>query len=318
MELGGKSPDVVSRRELPRPHVLAEEASLVPLQLDTTVVAGSVEWGGALMTTTEVENYPGFKAGIQGPELMSEMLEQAQRFGATVVPDDAVDLRLAGPVKTVVDATGRSYRSAAVILAMGSAYRRLGLPGEQRLSGSGVSWCATCDGAYFQDKVVAVVGGGDSAMEEALFLTRFASRVLVLHRRSALRASVVMQERAFAHGSIEFVWNVQVTDVLGTDRVTGVRTLDTGTGAERTLAVDALFVAIGHEPRSQLVRDHLACDLDGYVLVEGRSTRTTVPGVFAAGDLVDRTYRQAITAAGSGCQAAMDAERYLTDAAERR
>lgn len=296
------------------PAALTAAVYAARARLDTTVVAGAVEWGGALMTTTEVENYPGFKAGIQGPELMSEMLEQAQRFGATVVPDNAVDLQLAGPVKTVVDATGRSYRSSAVILAMGSAYRALGLPNEQRLSGSGVSWCATCDGAYFQDKVVAVVGGGDSAMEEALFLTRFASKVMVLHRRAELRASKVMQERALAHGSIEFVWNVRVTDVLGTDRVTGVRTLDVGTGVERTIAVDGLFVAIGHEPRSDLVRDQLACDPDGYVLVEGRSTRTGVPGVLAAGDLVDRTYRQAITAAGSGCQAAMDAERYLADA----
>lgn len=297
------------------PAALTAAVYAARARLDTTVVAGSVDWGGALMTTTDVENYPGFKAGIQGPELMSEMLEQAQRFGATVVPADAVDLQLAGPVKTVVDAAGRRYRGAAVVLAMGSGYRALGLPNEQRLSGSGVSWCATCDGAFFRDGTVAVVGGGDSAMEEALFLTRFATRVQVLHRRSALRASKVMQERALAHESIEFVWNVEVTDVLGTDRVTGVCTRDVGTGAERTLDVDGLFVAIGHEPRSELVRDHLACDPDGYVLVEGRSTRTSIPGVFAAGDLVDRTYRQAITAAGSGCQAAMDAERYLADTA---
>jgi thioredoxin reductase (NADPH) len=286
----------------------AARARLAPVVLE-----GSVTWGGALMNTTEVENYPGFRDGIMGPALMEEMRAQAERFGAELVTDDAVEIELTGDIKVVRDSSGNEYRARAVILAMGSGYRDLGLENEKRLSGHGVSWCATCDGFFFRDQDIAVVGGGDSAMEEATFLTRFARKVYVIHRRDELRASKVMQERAFANEKIEFVWNTEVVDVLGEEKVSGVRLRSTDTGEERTLDVTALFIAIGHDPRSELVANQVAVDPSGYVLVDHPSTRTVVPGVFAAGDLVDHIYRQAVTAAGTGCQAALDAERYLTE-----
>jgi thioredoxin reductase (NADPH) len=291
--------------------VYAARARLQPLVLE-----GSVTAGGALMNTTEVENYPGFSEGVMGPELMDQMRRQAERFGAELVTDDAVEVTLAEPVKTVVDGSGRTYRARSVILAMGSGYRELGLTDEKRLSGHGVSWCATCDGFFFRDQEIAVVGGGDSAMEEATFLTRFASRVHLIHRRSELRASKVMQERALADPKIAIQWNSQVVGIHGDDKVTGIRLADTLTGAERDLAVTGLFVAIGHDPRSELVRGQVTLDAEGYVLVDAPSTRTNLPGVFAAGDLVDHTYRQAVTAAGTGCSAALDAERYLTTLAD--
>ena len=286
--------------------VYAARARLAPLVLE-----GSVTAGGALMNTTEVENYPGFAEGIMGPSLMDQMRRQAERFGAELVTDDAVEVSLEGPVKVVVDGSGRTHRARAVILAMGSGYRELGLPDEKRLSGHGVSWCATCDGFFFRDQEIAVVGGGDSAMEEATFLTRFASRVHLVHRRDELRASKVMQERALADPKITVQWNSLVTGIEGDDKVSAVRLTDTVTGAERVLDVTGLFIAIGHDPRSELVRGQVDLDPEGYVLVDAPSTRTNLPGVFAAGDLVDHTYRQAITAAGTGCSAALDAERYL-------
>jgi thioredoxin reductase (NADPH) len=291
--------------------VYAARARLAPVVLE-----GAVTAGGALMNTTEVENFPGFSDGIMGPELMDQMRQQAERFGAELVTDDAVEISLDGPVKTVVDGSGRTYRAKAVILAMGSGYRELGLPDEKRLSGHGVSWCATCDGFFFRDQEIAVVGGGDSAIEEATFLTRFASRVHLIHRRDELRASKVMQERAFNDPKITMQWNSQVVAVHGDDKVSGIRLADTVTGAERDLAVTGLFVAIGHDPRSELVRGQVRVDDEGYVLAQAPSTRTDVPGVFACGDLVDHTYRQAITAAGTGCAAALDAERYLATLAD--
>jgi thioredoxin reductase (NADPH) len=280
-------------------------------RLDPLLLEGSVTWGGALMNTTEVENYPGFRDGLMGPALMDEMRAQAERFGAEIVTDDAEEVDLTGEIKVIRDGSGREYRSRAVILAMGSSYRELGLANEKRLSGHGVSWCATCDGFFFRDRDIAVIGGGDSAMEESTFLTRFARKVYVVHRRDELRASKVMQERAFANDKIEFIWNTVVVDVLGDDKVTGLHLRDTVTGAERTLDVNGMFVAIGHDPRSELVADQVRRDEAGYVLVDHPSTRTNLPGVFAAGDLVDHTYRQAVTAAGTGCQAALDAERFL-------
>jgi thioredoxin reductase (NADPH) len=286
--------------------IYAARARLAPLVLE-----GSVTAGGALMTTTDVENFPGFADGVKGPELMEALRAQAERFGAEIVTDDAVEVALTGPVKTIWDGSGREYRARAVILAMGSGYRELGVEGEKRLSGHGVSWCATCDGFFFREQEIAVVGGGDSAVEEATFLTRFARKVYVIHRRDELRASKVMQERAFANDRIEFIWNTEVVEVLGDQKISGVRLRDTRTGQERELAVSGLFVAIGHDPRSELVRDQVRTDSEGYVLVDHPSTRTNVAGVFAAGDLVDHHYRQAVTAAGSGCQAALDAERYL-------
>lgn len=288
--------------------VYAARARLEPILLE-----GEVTWGGALMNTTDVENYPGFRDGIMGPALMEEMRAQAERFGTNIVTRDAVDADLTGDIKVVRDSEGTEYRARAVILAMGSQYRELGLENEQRLSGYGVSWCATCDGFFFRDQDLVVVGGGDSAMEEATFLTRFASKVHVVHRRNELRASKVMQERAFANEKIEFVWNSAVSDVLGDDRVSGVVLKDTQTGDERKLDVTGLFIAIGHAPRSELVKGQIDVDDGGYVKVDAPSTRTNVTGVFAAGDLVDHTYRQAVTAAGTGCQAALDAEHYLTD-----
>jgi thioredoxin reductase (NADPH) len=280
-------------------------------RLNPLVFEGSVEAGGALMNTTDVENYPGFPDGIMGPDLMDAFRKQAERFDAELIPDDVQSVDLSGDIKVVVDSSGTEHRARAVILAMGSGYRRLGVPGEDKLSGHGVSWCATCDGFFFRDQDIAVVGGGDSAIEEATFLTRFASSVTVIHRRDTLRASKIMQDRAFANDKIRFVWDSTVSEILGTDKVDGVRLTNLKTGEESTLPVTGVFEAIGHDPRSSLVQGHIALDPAGYVEVHTPSTRTTLPGVFAAGDLVDSTYRQAVTAAGTGCAAALDAERYL-------
>lgn len=285
-------------------------------QLNPLVFEGSVTAGGALMNTTDVENFPGFPDGIMGPDLMDNLRKQAERFGAELVPEDVTGVDLSGDVK-VVRVGEDEYRARTVIIATGSRYRELGLPDEQRLSGHGVSWCATCDGFFFRDQDIAVVGGGDSAMEEALFLTRFGKTVTVIHRRDELRASKIMQERAFANDKIRFVWNAEVTGVGGDERVTGVTLEDTRTGEESTLAVGGLFIAIGHDPRSELFAGQLDLDSEGYVRVEQPTTRTNLPGVFAAGDVVDHIYRQAVTAAGTGCAAALDAERYLA-AAEHR
>ncbi|MBV8965049.1 MAG: thioredoxin-disulfide reductase [Mycobacteriaceae bacterium] len=282
-------------------------------QLSPLVFEGS-QFGGALMTTTEVENYPGFRSGIQGPELMDEMREQALRFGADLRMEDVDAVSLAGPVKTVT-VGDETHRARAVILAMGAAPRYLSVPGEQELLGRGVSSCATCDGFFFRDQDIAVIGGGDSAMEEATFLTRFARTVTIIHRRQEFRASKIMLTRARDNDKIRFLTNTVVTEVLGDSSVTGLRLRDTITDAESTLDVTGVFVAIGHDPRSELVRDQLDVDHDGYVLVRGRATQTSVDGVFAAGDLVDRTYRQAVTAAGTGCSAAIDAERWLAETA---
>jgi len=289
--------------------VYTARADLHPL-----VFEGSVTAGGALMNTTEVENFPGFADGVMGPELMDQMRKQAARFGAELVNDDVVSVDLDGPVKTVTTGSGSTHQARAVILATGSGYREIGLPSEKRLSGRGVSWCATCDGFFFRDQDIVVVGGGDSAMEEATFLTKFASSVTVVHRRDELRASKIMASRALANDKIRFAWNSEVTEILGEDKVSGVRLRDTVTGDERTIDATGVFVAIGHDPRSELVRDQVSVDDEGYVLVDAPSTRTNVPGVFACGDLVDHTYRQAVTAAGTGCAAALDAERYLADA----
>jgi thioredoxin reductase (NADPH) len=265
------------------------------------------------MTTTEVENFPGFRNGIQGPELMDEMREQALRFGADLQMDDVESVSLAGPVKEVVTASGETHRARAVILAMGAAARYLGVPGEQELLGRGVSACATCDGFFFKEQDIAVIGGGDSAMEEATFLTRFARSVTLVHRRDEFRASKIMLERARANEKITFLTNTAVLAVEGDSTVTGLRIRDVNTGEESTLPVTGVFVAIGHDPRSELVRDAIDLDDAGYVVVQNGSTETSLSGVFAAGDLVDHTYRQAITAAGSGCAAAIDAERWLAD-----
>jgi thioredoxin reductase (NADPH) len=288
--------------------VYAARANLKPLLFE-----GAVTAGGALMNTTEVENFPGFKDGIMGPELMEQMRAQADRFGAEIITDDVESVSLEGDVKTVTDAEGTTYRAHAVILAMGSAYRELGLPDEKRLSGHGVSWCATCDGFFFRDQDIAVVGGGDSAVEEATFLTKFARSVTIVHRRDELRASKIMAERALTNDKIRFAWNSEVAQIHGDAKLTGVTLRDTVTGETRELPVTGLFVAIGHDPRNELIKDVVELDDEGYVLVQGRSTLTNLPGVFAAGDLVDHTYRQAITAAGSGCAAALDAERFLAD-----
>ena len=286
--------------------VYAARANLAPL-----VFEGAVTAGGALMNTTEVENFPGFTDAIMGPDLMDNMRAQAERFGAELVTDDVTAVDLTGDIKTVTDGAGTTHRAKAVILAMGSAYRELGLPREKELSGHGVSWCATCDGFFFRDQDIAVVGGGDSAIEEATFLTKFARTVTIIHRRDTLRASKIMAQRAFANDKIRFAWNSEVTALHGEGKLTGVTLRDTATGQTRELAVTGLFVAIGHDPRNELVTGVIDTDEAGYVLVDGRSTRTNVPGVFASGDLVDHTYRQAITAAGSGCAAALDAEHYL-------
>lgn len=288
--------------------VYAARANLQPLLFE-----GAVTAGGALMNTTDVENFPGFRDGIMGPDLMENMRAQAERFGAEIITDDVESVDLEGEVKTVVDAEGNTYRAHAVILAMGSAYRELGLPDEKRLSGHGVSWCATCDGFFFRDQDIAVVGGGDSAVEEATFLTKFARSVTIVHRRDELRASKIMAERALSNDKIRFAWNSAVEAIHGDAKLTGITLRDTVTGETRELPVTGLFVAIGHDPRNELVKGVVELDDEGYVLVQGRTTLTNVPGVFASGDLVDHTYRQAITAAGSGCAAALDAERYLAD-----
>ena len=272
-------------------------------------------FGGQIATTTEVENFPGFVDGVQGPELMESMRAQAERFGAEIVYDDATRLDLSGDVKTIETGAGVTYRARAVILTMGSAYRKLGLPEEERLSGHGVSWCATCDGFFFREQEIVVVGGGDSAMEEALFLTRFASKVTVVHRRDEFRASRIMAQRVLDDPKIEVAWNSEVAGILGDEQVTGLTLRDTITGAERTLDATGVFVAIGHDPRSELVTGQVDTDADGYVRVAHPSTRTNLAGVFAAGDLVDHTYRQAITAAGTGCAAAQDAQHYLSNLA---
>ena len=288
--------------------IYTARAELKPLVFEGT------SFGGALMTTTEVENYPGFRSGITGPELMDEMREQALRFGADLQMEDVESVSLDGPVKEVVTADGETHRARAVILAMGAASRYLGVPGEQELLGRGVSSCATCDGFFFKEQDIAVIGGGDSAMEEATFLTRFARSVTLVHRREEFRASKIMLERARSNDKITFLTNTAVLAVEGDTTVTGLRVRNTLTGEESTLAVTGVFVAIGHDPRSELVRDVLDTDAAGYVLVQNGTTATSLPGVFAAGDLVDHTYRQAITAAGSGCAAAIDAERWLVDA----
>ena len=282
-------------------------------QLNPLVFEGSVTAGGALMNTTDVENYPGFADGIMGPQLMEEMRKQAERFGAELVTDDVTSVDLNGDIKTVTDGSGNTHSAHAVVLAMGSGYRELGLENEKRLSGHGVSWCATCDGFFFRQQDIAVVGGGDTAAEEATFLTRFADKVYLIHRRNELRASKVMAERVLTNEKIEPVWNSQVVDVLGDDKVNGIVIEDTITGDTRELAVTGLFIAIGHDPRSELIAGQIDLDDEGYVLVDAPSTRTNLPGVFACGDLVDHTYRQAITAAGTGCSAALDAERFLAD-----
>jgi len=280
-------------------------------QLKPIIYEGSVTAGGALMNTTEVENFPGFATGVMGPELMESMRKQVERFDAKIITDDIVSMKLNGEIKELTDGSGNTVKAKSVILAMGSAYKEIGLPNEKRLSGRGVSWCATCDGFFFRDQVIAVVGGGDSAMEEANFLTKFASKVVLIHRRDSFRASKIMIDRASANPKIEFLFNHEVIDVLGEEKVVGLKLKNTLTGEESVKDFTGLFVAIGHLPRSELVVGQVELNSDGYVQVEGRSTKTKIPGVFACGDLVDFTYRQAITAAGSGCQAALDAERFL-------
>ena len=286
--------------------IYAARANLSPL-----LIASSVEAGGELMNTTEVENFPGYPEGIMGPDLMAKMQEQAERFGTEVLYDDVTGLELAGDVKTVTLGSGAVHEAESIVFATGSAPRKIGVEGEQRLSGHGVSYCATCDGFFFREQEIAVVGGGDSALEEATFLTKFASKVYVIHRRDELRASKIMQDRAFANEKIEFIWNSEVVDVLGDDAVTGVLLRDTVDGSTRELALTGVFVAIGNDPRTHLVHDKLTLTEHGTVWVEGRTSHTSVPGVFAAGDVVDPTYRQAVTAAASGTVAALDVEHYL-------
>ncbi len=280
-------------------------------QLAPICYEGSVTAGGALMNTTEVENYPGFKDGIMGPNLMEEMRAQAERFGTKFITDDIVKMDLTSEIKTVVDGAGNEYRAKAVILATGSGYKKLNVEKEDLLSGRGVSYCATCDGFFFKEQVIAVVGGGDSAMEEATFLTRFASKVYVIHRRDQLRASKIMQQRAFDDPKIEFIFNSEVVSILGDEKVSGARIRNTQTNEERDLALTGLFVAIGHDPRSELVKGQVDLDENGYIVTKPDTSLTNLTGVFACGDVVDHVYRQAITAAGSGCKAALDAERWL-------
>lgn len=291
--------------------VYAARANLSPV-----VLAGSVTAGGELMNTTDVENFPGFQDGIQGPELMMNMEAQARRFGADIRHEDAVSVLLDQPIKEITLATGEVLHSRGVILATGSAYRELGVPGEKQFSGHGVSWCATCDGFFFRDQTIAVVGGGDSAMEEALFLTKFASTVYVIHRREELRASQIMADRAKANSKIQFIWNSEVTEVRGEGKVHQLQLRDTVTGELSELDVTGLFVAIGHDPRVSLFEDQLILTEEGTVEVKGRTSRTSLPGVFAAGDVLDPHYRQAVTAAGSGCVAALDLEHYLAEGTE--
>jgi thioredoxin reductase (NADPH) len=288
--------------------VYTARANLKPLML-----AGSVTAGGELMNTTDVENYPGFPDGIMGPDLMENFEKQASRFGTEIQFEDVTDLDLDGDIKTVTIGSGETFQARSIILSMGSAYRELGLPNEKRLSGHGVSWCATCDGFFFKDQDIAVIGGGDSAMEEALFLTKFAKTVTVVHRRDALRASKIMADRALAHEKINFIWNSGVEDVLGQDKVTGLRLKNLVDGTETELAVTGVFVAIGNDPRTELVKGKLDLTPEGTIAVDGRTSKTSVQGVFAAGDVIDPTYRQAITASGSGCVAALDVEHFLAD-----
>ncbi|MEV7992978.1 thioredoxin-disulfide reductase [Streptomyces sp. NPDC086077] len=286
-------------------------ASLKPL-----VFEGAVTAGGALMNTTDVENFPGFQDGIMGPELMDNMRAQAERFGAELVPDDVVSVDLTGEIKTVTDTAGTVHRAKAVIVATGSQHRKLGLPNEDALSGRGVSWCATCDGFFFKDQDIAVIGGGDTAMEEATFLSRFAKSVTVVHRRDTLRASKAMQERAFADPKITFVWDSEIAEIQGDPKLAGLKLRNLKTGEFSDLPVTGLFIAIGHDPRTELFKGQLELDEEGYLKVEAPSTRTNLTGVFGAGDVVDHTYRQAITAAGTGCSAALDAERFLAALAD--
>ena len=286
--------------------IYAARAQITPLLFE-----GSVTAGGALMNTTEVENFPGFENGIMGPQLMEDMRAQAVRFGAEIITDDVTQIDVDGDIKSVTDGAGNVHQAHTLILSMGSGYRELGLPNEKRLSGHGVSWCATCDGFFFREQDIAVVGGGDSALEEAIFLTRFAKSVTLVHRRGELRGSKIMQERALANEKIHVAWNSEVAAIHGEAKLSGITLRDTENGTERELPVTGLFIAIGHDPRSELLPGKVDLDPEGYVLVESGSTRTSAPGVFACGDLVDHTYRQAITAAGTGCASALDAERYI-------
>lgn len=288
--------------------IYTARAGLKPL-----LIASSVEAGGELMKTTEVENYPGFPNGLQGPELMESFRAQAERFGTEILLDDVVEVDLKGSTKIVKTGNGKTFEAKAVIIATGAAYRELGLPKEKELSGYGISWCATCDGFFFREKVIAVVGGGDSAMEEAMFLTRFASKVYLIHRRDSFKASKIMQERALNNPKIEVVWNTEVAELVGEGKLTGVKLRNTVDGSMNDLDLDGLFIAIGNDPRVWLVENQVELTSEKFIKVEGRSSRTSLPGVFAAGDVIDPTYRQAITAAGSGCVAALDAEHYLTD-----
>lgn len=288
--------------------VYTARANLKPIML-----ASSVKAGGELMNTTDVENFPGFPEGVMGPELMEQFEKQARRFGTEILFEDVVSADLSGDIKKLTIGTGEEYLARAVIISTGSEYREIGLDDEKRLSGRGVSWCATCDGFFFRDQDIAVVGGGDSAMEEALFLTKFARSVTVVHRRDSLRASKIMQDRAFAHEKIRFVWNSEVAGIHGGDKVTGVKLVNTQDGSTTDLEVTGLFVAIGNDPRIDLVKDQLELTTEGTIAVQGRTSKTSLPGVFAAGDVIDPTYRQAITASGSGCVAALDVEHYLAD-----
>jgi thioredoxin reductase (NADPH) len=288
--------------------IYAGRAGLNPL-----LIASSVEAGGELMKTTEVENYPGFPAGLQGPELMDAFRAQAERFGTEVLLDDVIEVDLAGPVKIVKTGGGKTYEAKTVILATGAAYRELGLPREKELSGYGISWCATCDGFFFREKTIAVIGGGDSAMEEATFLTRFATKVYLIHRRDTFKASKIMQERALNNPKIEVIWNTEISELLGEGRLTGIKTTNLVDGSTSTLDLDGLFIAIGNDPRVWLVENQLTLTAEKFIQVDSRSSKTSLPGVFAAGDVIDPTYRQAITAAGSGCVAALDAEHYLSN-----
>jgi thioredoxin reductase (NADPH) len=288
--------------------VYTARADMKPL-----LIAGSVTAGGELMNTTDVENYPGFPEGIMGPDLMENFEKQAARFGTEILFEDVTELDLDGDIKTVTIGTGETFQAKAIILSTGSAYRELGLDNEKRLSGHGVSWCATCDGFFFKDQDIAVIGGGDSAMEEALFLTKFAKSVTVVHRRDTLKASKIMADRALAHEKINFLWNTAVEDVLGADKVTGLKLKNVVDGTESELPVTGVFVAIGNDPRTDLVKGKVDLTAEGTIAVAGRSSRTSIKGVFAAGDVIDPTYRQAITASGSGCVAALDVEHYLAD-----
>lgn len=288
--------------------IYAARAGLKPL-----LIASSVEAGGELMKTTEVENYPGFPEGLMGPELMEHFRAQAERFGTEILMEDVVEVDLKGDVKIVKTGAGETYEAKTVILATGAAYRELGLPREKELSGHGVSWCATCDGFFFREKTIAVVGGGDSAMEEALFLTRFASKVYLIHRRDTFKASKIMQERAMAHEKIEVIWNTEIAELKGEAKLEGVTLKNTQDGSTKELALDGLFIAVGNDPRVWLVENQVTLTPEKFIQVEGRSSKTNLPGVFACGDVIDPTYRQAITAAGSGCVAALDAEHYISN-----